>query len=253
MDNKLIYVSIFNDGMIELAENHLISLKKNNITNYIAYTTGERSYKYLTIKGFNVQLYNFENQVNHEMKWCNKDFLNFEKIRMRIIKDLLNTYERVFYLDVDIVVLNNLNNVFTKDVGEFDIIIQDDQFMPCIGCVLFVNTPKTKNLINSLLEVEYKINLQNEFLRQMNMARMVHGIKVSLLSLIYYPNGLLYFGLRYINPTHDNMVLFENSKNVRKQIIQSKRNNTIQLVHANYMAGSQNKIRAFKDFGLWYL
>ena len=34
-ENKMIFVSVFNDGVLELAENHLISLKKSNITNYI--------------------------------------------------------------------------------------------------------------------------------------------------------------------------------------------------------------------------
>ena len=38
----LIFISIFNDGVYELALNHLLSLKKNNIENYIGYTNGKK-------------------------------------------------------------------------------------------------------------------------------------------------------------------------------------------------------------------
>ena len=38
--NECIIFNLFNDGVIDLAHNHLQSLKNNNITNYISFTTG---------------------------------------------------------------------------------------------------------------------------------------------------------------------------------------------------------------------
>ncbi len=47
--SKLIYISVFNFGAIEMAKNHIKSLRKVGITNHCSYVTDEESYHVLKI------------------------------------------------------------------------------------------------------------------------------------------------------------------------------------------------------------
>lgn len=69
-----IIINFYNDGMLEMAENQLISFKKVGITKYISYTTGEYSYNYLKEKGYNVELYNID-KIQNELSWVVKILL----------------------------------------------------------------------------------------------------------------------------------------------------------------------------------
>ena len=55
--SELLFISVFNFGGIELAKNHLESLKRNNISNYIAYVTDSESYDELIKSEYNVIKY----------------------------------------------------------------------------------------------------------------------------------------------------------------------------------------------------
>ena len=44
MDDCLI-ISVFNDGVYELALNHLTSLRNQGITNYMAFTIGKKTFE----------------------------------------------------------------------------------------------------------------------------------------------------------------------------------------------------------------
>jgi hypothetical protein len=109
---ELVFVSVFNYGCIEIATNHLESLKRNNITNYIAFVTDNESYNELSIKNYNVQLLK-QDVINENISNEKKDFgcIDFNKmsyIRYKIINNLLKEGKAVWYLDVDTVVLYNL-------------------------------------------------------------------------------------------------------------------------------------------------
>ena len=53
----LVFISVFNKGALEIATNHLESLKRNNISNYMAYVTDQESYDQLASLGYNVEKY----------------------------------------------------------------------------------------------------------------------------------------------------------------------------------------------------
>ena len=44
---EVLFISVFNMGCIEIAENHLQSLLKNGISNYMAYVTDKESLAFL--------------------------------------------------------------------------------------------------------------------------------------------------------------------------------------------------------------
>ncbi len=51
--SELLFISVFNYGGIEMAKNHLESLKRNNISNYVAYVTDDESYDDLLLDNYN--------------------------------------------------------------------------------------------------------------------------------------------------------------------------------------------------------
>lgn len=244
-----IIINLFNDGVLEMAENQLISFKKVGITKYISYTTGEKSYQYLKNKGYNVKLYNIDNSIQNEMNWCSKDFIDMEKIRIKLINELLCEYKCVFYLDVDIVVTNNIEIFFNANMNGNDIFIQNDINMPCVGCILLFNSKNVKKILDTLLKIEYKTNLQFEFSKLLKQLKLNYN----LLPIDLFPNGLIFFGNDYIPTTKSNKFLLHQTQYIRKKTLENLKENNIFLIHANYMTGSDNKIKAFKDFNLWYL
>ena len=54
MENQCLIISVFTDGIYDLALNHLISLKKQGIENYMAFTTGKKTFADFKEKGFNI-------------------------------------------------------------------------------------------------------------------------------------------------------------------------------------------------------
>lgn len=65
---NLLIISVFNDGVYDLALNHLTSLKKQNITNYLAFTTGKKTYEDFSRMKFNIRLLDDDLEAG-EMGW----------------------------------------------------------------------------------------------------------------------------------------------------------------------------------------
>ena len=242
-----IIINFYNDGMLEMAENQLISFKKVGITKYISYTTGEYSYNYLKEKGYNVELYNID-KIQKELSWGCKDFIDMEKLRIKLIKDLLKKYNCVFYLDVDIVVLKNIELLLNFNTDN-ELIIQNDINMPCLGCMLLFNTNNVVNMLDDFFKIECKNSIQCYFLNYI----LKYKIKYTYLPLESFPNGLIFFGESNIINNSTNKMLLYKTESIRLKTKENFQNNNLYLIHANYMTGSDNKIKAFKDFNLWYL
>ena len=161
----LIFISIFNDGVYELALNHLLSLKKNNIENYIGYTNGKKSYNDFKNIGLNVEYFEYEN--NNEFKWSSNEFNNFSLLRYKFIIENLKKYNKVWYMDVDTVVLHNLNNY--KHINNISLILQDDINMPCTGCLLCKDLKQMEYIYHIILHTKYN-----------NSAERVHRLSYAL-------------------------------------------------------------------------
>jgi hypothetical protein len=241
MDQKIIFISVFNLGCIEIAENHLLSLRNVGITNYMAYVTDKESYDILTNKGYNVIQF-MSSELKEKQNFGTEHFNEISYLRYTIINKLLEEGNIVWYLDVDTVVLYNLNNiVHTFIKNKDDIVIQNDINMPCSGCMLFFPNAKTKILTNMV----YMQRSKNEN-DQIILARLLHknvlNLKLHLLDPTFFPNGLLYFNDRHPDPKFKDLhTTFKNS------------NNPIYFVHANWMVGIETKINALKEKGLWYI
>ena len=157
-NNKCLFISLSNYGYIDMTENHIISLKKNNIENYIAFVLDEDSYNILSNKGYNVSLYKNLNQLNCE-EFATPEFNNICFLRWNIISELLKNKIIVWCLDIDTVALYNLNKIIQQSPN-IDLIMQNDINMPCCGCMLFFPTNNTINLSNFI--INNKTNKYND-------------------------------------------------------------------------------------------
>ena len=242
MQNGLLFISVFNLGGIELALNHLESLKRQNIENYMAYVTDQECYNIVFQKGYRVELLNYEDITKEKADFGTVDFNDLSYIRYKVIEDLLVKGQPVWYLDIDTVVLQNLNDVYDElKYSHYAVALQDDINMFCTGCMLLFQKPITLKLVKSIYS--NKSNTEND---QIILFKILTDnpkkIKILKLNKFQFPNGLLFF-----NELNDDIKLRE------IQLSFAKSEYPIYLVHANWMVGIETKIDAFKRKELWFI
>ena len=237
--SNIVFISVFNLGCIEIAENHILSLIRSGIYNYNAYVTDQESYDILSKKSYNVIYYPLE-QSTEKMNFGTTGFNDFSYIRYKIINELLNQDKIVWYLDVDTVVFSDLNKLVTE-FQSFDVVIQNDINMPCTGCMMFYPTVISKQVVNTIYHS--KTSSENDqILLKILLNSTGNYIKLHVLDRDSFANGLLYFN--------------ELSDNPKFREIQLEFRNTtkpLYLVHANWMVGIDVKIQELKNKKCWYL
>lgn len=240
--SELLFISVFNHGGIELAKNHLESLKKNNISNYVAYVTDDESYDELLMLNYKVTKYiSSIDSINKEKNdFATPEFNNLSYIRYNIINNLLKQGKAVWYLDIDTVVLMDLNIFYNSLQKNFDMCFQNDINMLCTGCMLMVPNEKTIQ-ITDLMYLN-KNNTHNDQVFLNHIFRNNPMFRIGVLSENQFPNGLLYFNELKPEP------YFREAQEKFK-----KSTEPVYLVHANYMVGIQTKIEAFKQKNLWFI
>jgi hypothetical protein len=242
-ESDLIFICVFNLGGIDLALNHLESLKRQNIKNYCAYVLDKESYNIVKNNGYNTELL-LDTDVTTKLDFGTNQFNTLSYYRYDIILKLLKQNKTVWYLDIDTVVLQNLNKVYDEIIRQNnkpDIIMQDDINMPCTGCLLSFPTKKTIDVMEYVWSKRSTNN--NDQIELMLLLRTYPTIAtISLLNPMQFPNGLLYFN--------------EPSNNKYYKEIQNKfyrSNDTVYFVHANWMVGINTKIEALKKKNLWFI
>jgi hypothetical protein len=242
MEN-LIFISVSNYGAIELTKNHLTSLQKNGINNYMSYVTDVDSYEELTKLGFNATMFNYDdiNIKKDKMNYGNHDYNDMSYIRYYIIKQLLKRGKIVWYLDVDTIVLINLNIIYETLNKSIDIYFQNDVVVICTGCMLIFPNNKTIELMNRVIENKTDTmndqDVMNELLKNES-----NVINFDILSEYNFVNGLLYFNeLDYDQTYKQRQINFRNSTE------------PVYFVHANFMIGIDVKVDALKKKNLWFI
>lgn len=240
--SELLFISVFNYGGIEMAKNHIESLKRNNINNYVAYVTDDESYDELLLLDYKVTKYISSIDIINKEKndFATPEFNNISYIRYKIINNLLKQGKAVWYLDVDTVVLTNLNDYYNSLSKDVDIYFQNDINMLCTGCMLVLPNIKTIQLTEFMYS--NKNNAYNDQVFINNIFRNNPIFNIKVLNQNQFPNGLLYFNELKPEP---------HFREAQEKFNQSTE--PIYLVHANYMVGIQTKINAFKSKNLWYI
>lgn len=244
----LLFICCFDHGSRELGLNHLKSLKKKGIENYNAFIPDKSTYEYIKKHGFNCTLIDDANFSTTQKTFGTPDFVEFSFLRYKFIHEYLKKYKAVWYLDVDSVVLDNLNSIYTEYTGKgYDIVFQNDvhQIQNCTGCMLYFSNEKTLNMTEYVYKgMNWQIPDQhfvNYFLQHNT------GVfKTTLFDLERFPNGLIYF---------DDSDLIDLTSEFRtfKQNFHAKKDTSKKpaFVHANWMIGIDTKVNAIKKKGLW--
>lgn len=238
MDMDILFISVFNLGCIEIAENHIISLLRSGINNYRAYVTDQESFNILIKKGYNVEYYPVE-QSREKMNFGTSGFNYLSYVRYKIINELLNDGKIVWYLDVDTVVLYDLNRVVSYFIGK-DIVMQHDINMPCTGCMLYYPTDVSQQMTNYIYQL--RTSSENDQILFSELLYNNKCVKLQLLDYEIFVNGLLFFN-----------ELSHNEYYRQLQINFKKTEKPLYLVHANWMVGIETKIHELKKKDLWYL
>ena len=240
----VLFISVFNFGGITLALNHLESIKRQGITNYRAYVSDQDSYDVLIEKGHPVEKIPASDMALPKEKtdFGTTDFNTLSYTRYKVIGELLRQNQPVWYLDIDTVVLQNLNDVYNElQNAKYDAVMQNDVNMLCSGCMLLFPTPNAIQLIDAVYG--NRTSRDND---QIILAHILRNtprrFSIFALNLWQFPNGLLYFKELDKNPRY---------RELQEQFNQSKL--PVYFVHANWMVGIENKINAFKQKGLWYI
>jgi len=216
------------------------------IENYMAFTTGTKSYGLLKDKGFNVSMVANGEGHNGNFDYSSDEFGMFSYLRYKIMLPLLDKYKYIWYLDVDTVVLGDINEEIDR-YASWDLCIQDDIQMPCTGCMLFRSGYPSRKAIKQIWDLKSPVVHD-----QITLANLMKNKELSMtivrLSIYKFMNGLLYFDDDEI--CH----LDANASKVRAKVKSEwdKLEPPI-FVHANFMTGTDNKIAALKRHGLWFI
>jgi hypothetical protein len=248
--NDLLIISCFDYGSHELGLNHLTSLKNQGIENYMSYVADKRTYEIVKKYDFNCILIEDANFSNKQKTFGTKDFVEFSFLRYKSINENLKKYKAVWYLDVDTVVLDNLNNIYKEYIGKnYDIIFQNDvhEIQNCTGCMLYFSNQKTIDITEYIYKA-LNTEIPDQHFVNFFLFRNPGVFKTSLFDLERFPNGLIYFDDSELIPLSQQFNEF-------KKLFYSKkdRNKNVAFVHANWMIGIDSKINAIKRKDLWYL
>ena len=218
---EILFISVFNNGVVELAINHLTSLKKVGINNYCAFCLDMECYNKIKSLGFTCEFIK-GGEYKEFKEFGSKEFNKLSFMRYPIISKILSQNKIVWYMDVDTVVLRNMNLYrFHRNI---DALFQDDLNMLCTGCMCFHPTEKSKTLLNLVWSCR---NYPNN--DQIVLNKILHSFVICIhkLKRTDFPNGKVYKERNvFLNPT---------------------------LVHANYMTGKETKITQLKKWKLWFI
>ena len=237
MSSDVVFISVSNMGCIDLTLNHLESIKRAGMTNYVAYAIDSLCYETLHSKGYTTHLLG-RDDMNQYHNFNTPGFDHISFMRYHVIDKLLREGKTVWYLDVDTVVIQDLNAYIDVVKDTFDVALQDDCYMPCTGCMLFF--PSALSLVKPMVETrDFSKNDQIYFLKFLNASKL----RIGILNRNLFPNGLLYFNKDSLDPKFIAM----------QQEFRRSDPSQVMFVHANWMIGVQTKIDAFKSKGLWFL
>ena len=239
------FISVFNYGVIEMAKNHIKSLREHGITNHCSFVTDEESFTEFTKLEYPVFYIQKSETKQENFNFGTMDFNNLSFLRYYIIYTLLQQGIDVWYLDVDTVVLKDLIPIYwdLKQNHKYDVCFQDDMNMLCTGCMLLFATDNTKHFVKTVIHNKTD-KTNDQILVNAILKKEPNIISHVVFSHFMFPNGVMFFGNDFVNVPEYLVELKNEYMNSHKETC---------LVHANWMVGDETKKNAFKKYGLWRL
>jgi hypothetical protein len=190
---EILFLSCFDSGSRELGINHLKSLEKSGIKNYMAFIADKSTYNSVKNLGYNCTFIDDANFSTTQKTFGQPDFVEFSFLRYKFIHESLKTYKYVWYLDVDTVVLDNLNNIYGEYLGKgYDIVFQNDvhQIQNCTGCMLYFSNQKTLDM-TAFVYKGMNREIPDQHFVNFFLAQNPGVFKTTMFDLERFPNGLI--------------------------------------------------------------
>lgn len=246
MSDKLLFISVFNFGAIEMAKNHLKSLRNQGITNHRSYVTDSESHAVLKSMGYQVHLIQNDDIVKTSTDFGTPEFNNMSYLRYYAIKHLLQKGYDVWYMDIDTVVLQNLIPIYVENKhNRFnDIIFQTDVNMLCTGCMLVFNGERSISLMDATI-ANQNDEAGDQLIVNAILKQYPEMVRHANFSMFMFPNGLLYFGEDFVKCP-------DNYRNIKDAYL-AKEDKVVHFVHANWIISNETKTNALQKYGLWFV
>mgnify|MGYP001349577748 CR=1 FL=1 len=236
MDNSSLQAVTFtNSGYLDYTHNLIESINKNKtLTNLEVVVIDEESDSYFKKIHDNVSFFktNYVQKKNDIWKQDDEDFGNLMMTKFEVIYQSLCKYEKVLYLDGDIVIKRNFDKALNNFLGNNDIIFQNDrrpskpnEIKICAGFMYIHSNEKTRNFFNPE-NVPFKKVVSYKAHDQTYITKSKNKFNHSILPMALFPNGPYFY---------------EHHKNLDPYI-----------VHFNFLIG-HNKKDKMKEMGEWYL
>jgi len=184
-----VLISYSNDGYFTFAKNMLLSLEKTCIHHKIHFycldTNIYEKMKNLEFKNFEFtfELYNEQNISSKFEQYGSANYNKITHTKMNILKDALNKYNYIHFIDCDVVCIREPTIEHYKKYSKYDIVFQHDAGMhtatklhaptlhhiwACTGNTSFRNTKETHFLLDKIIEYQniYKNKNDQECLYQ---------------------------------------------------------------------------------------
>lgn len=245
-NTQLLFISVFNYGVIEMAKNHLKSLWQQGHTNTLSIVTDQASIDELQLFGYPCKLV-LETDIKSEKKdFGTQDFNVMSYLRYYCISKLFenNNNFDVWYMDIDTVVTRNLTTYYeVAKRSKYDIWFQSDINMACTGCMLIIGSMLTYEFAKTVWTNKSLEHNDQLCVRQL-LQNNPNVLKIGVFELHEFPCGVLYFSDKFIDVP-------ENIMPLRAYVQIKMAEQSPVFIHANWMIGDDKKKAALKAHGLW--
>lgn len=233
--SRCVIINFFTGGLCEEWRNLLYTIRQQKLEDLlVVFPLDEEALECVKKEGisYRTELMNYTSikQADYGTKEFNKIIIS----KLQCINIMLSEGYIVFYLDTDIILQGDIiKDFFTLEPAE--IYLQSDNNFELSGkgnyCSGVMFMYPTHNIRNFFKLVESQINpLLHNDQDCINNLLKTEKLNVGTLDIMKYPNGLRYF---------KNKDKFTNI-------------NTL-LIHNNYIVGTPNKIKRFKEHNLWFI
>jgi hypothetical protein len=242
-------ITYSNYGYKDFAYNLLINLSKKCKNHSIDfYCLDKQIYEFLKSKDFGdlkvtytLYLQNISSNFN---KYNDKNYVKLTHTKTSVIKDALNKYNFVHFIDCDVVCINEPPEEFYEEYKDYDIVFQYDcgpsdslfQNWTCTGNTSIRNTSGALIRINTIEDYQSRNLNKND---QECLHQFFIDVKINDIREDKHCKNYVYPIEKYTN-----------GYMVKNNLIDWK--NTY-FFHANHVVGSEEKIKLLKKVNEWYL
>jgi len=221
------FLTFLNSGCLEICLNMLKSAENVGIDkdDFIIACMDDAVYKSLLFRGYKESFLYMDQDLKEYQDWTfdqNSGFRNIVRHKWKIINDVQQKHPNLMWVDTDIVFKENPVEILT---GHKEVLFQTDApgSTICTGFMVFNETDACRQLVAECGADES----DDDQLIMNRIALEKYNDDIALLSEDLFPNGNVYYQ-------------------------QGKKENAM-IVHNNWMVGVDEKVKRFKEEGLWFI